>query len=284
MTDESGVRNDTDLVYIGEERKHYRNTFKLSDKQQVKCLSKKQVKILYPDKEFRAVAEYAPGDKKSPAGVLVYENSKFNLSQYRTHSRVTYREKGFLSVGGDNFVALLKKVILGRVMAGILMAALIAAAIVIPLSIDKDVERIAQEPAVEAAAAQAVDNSREVELEEGAVDWEGVLPRDEGGITAGIAIPGYKSITIDANKTDVRVNLLNPEGNPCYFVISLSLDDGTLLYQSKMVEPGKGLYDIKLLEPIGKGQYPATVKYETFNLENVTPMNGAEVKITLIAE
>ena len=68
------------------------------------------------------------------------------------------------------------------------------------------------------------------DIEEGAVDWKGVQPRDTGGVTQGIAIPGYKSITIDADRTDVKVNFNNPEGNPCYFVISLVLDDGTVAF------------------------------------------------------
>ena len=33
----------------------------------------------------------------------------------------------------------------------------------------------------------------------------------------GIRIPGYPSITIPADTKDVTVNLMNPEGNPCYF-------------------------------------------------------------------
>ncbi len=53
---------------------------------------------------------------------------------------------------------------------------------------------------------------------------------------------------------------------------------------SKMIESGKGLYDISISNALEKGEYPATVKYETFSLEGLNQQNGAEVKITLIAE
>jgi len=69
-----------------------------------------------------------------------------------------------------------------------------------------------------------------VDLEEGAVPWQGVQTEDTGGTQEGIAIPGYKSITVDAGKANVKVNFQNPEGNPCYFRISLRLDDGTVLH------------------------------------------------------
>ena len=53
----------------------------------------------------------------------------------------------------------------------------------------------------------------------------------------GIRIPGYPSITIPADTKDVTVNLMNPEGNPCYFTFTLVLKDtDETIYQSKMVD------------------------------------------------
>ena len=54
----------------------------------------------------------------------------------------------------------------------------------------------------------------------------------------GIRIPGYPSITIEADKKDVQMNLMNPEGNPCYFTFEIVLNDtDETIYTSKMVEP-----------------------------------------------
>lgn len=63
---------------------------------------------------------------------------------------------------------------------------------------------------------------------------------EESDPPEGHRIPGYPSITIPADTKDVTVNLMNPEGNPCYFTFTLVLKDtDETIYQSKMVEPGK---------------------------------------------
>ena len=48
---------------------------------------------------------------------------------------------------------------------------------------------------------------------------------DTGEKPTGIRIPGYPSITIEADKKDVQMNLMNPEGNPCYFTFEIVLND-----------------------------------------------------------
>ncbi len=58
------------------------------------------------------------------------------------------------------------------------------------------------------------------------------------GKPTGIRIPGYPTITIEADKKDVQMNLMNPEGNPCYFTFEIVLNDtDETIYTSKMVEP-----------------------------------------------
>jgi hypothetical protein len=243
------------------------------------CYTKKQMKSLHPTGTFERAGEYAPDSKQKRSGSFHLGSALLPMYRYHTHSRALYREQGFVAVGEDRYVALLKNAVALRAVALVLCIALIAAAVIfVPSLIKSGVKTIADE---DLSLAQ---ESIKPDLDQGAVDWEGVKPQDTGGVAAGIAIPGYKSITIAANQTDVKVNFNNPEGNPCYFVISLILDDGTVLYQSKMIEPGKGLYDITLTKALSPGQYGATVKYETYSLSDQTPMNGAEVQIALIAE
>ena len=257
-------------------RKNYGAQYQ-SGGHQIKCYTKKQMKSLYPVQDFERVGEFAPGSKMNPIGVLEGKRRR-PLYPYKAHSRLLYYEQGYVAVGEDRYVALLKSALPARL--GILAACLVllAAAVVFALNMDKGQE-VASVP-----DEQVAQGGQQPELEEGAVDWEGVKPQDTGGVVPGIAIPGYKSITVDANKTDVKVNFQNPEGNPCYFEISLLLDDGTELYKSKMVEPGKGLYDISLSKALEPGEYGAVVKYGTYSLADLSPMNGAEVKITLIAQ
>ena len=101
----------------------------------------------------------------------------------------------------------------------------------------------------------------------------------------GIRIPGYPSITVDAGKDNVTMNLFNPEGNPCYFTFELVLKDtNETLYTSKMVEPGKAITNVTLSHGLEKGEYPAVIKISTASLEDGSAMNGANVETTLIVQ
>ena len=265
------------IAYNFQDRKNYGGGYEING-EPVRCYTKKQVKSLYPEKDYKTIAEYVPNTKKKTIGSLLFNKMDLALSTFGSHSRLLYREKGYVSIEEeeDGFVVLLKNAVLTRAIVLAVCLGLITGGIVLAQNMDKLLRTIPDE---DIAAG-----SRGLDLEEGAVDWEGVQSRDTGGVTTGIAIPGYKSITIDADTTKAEVNFVNPEGNPCYFIISLLLDDGTVLYQSKMVEPGKGLYEITLSRPLEPGEYGATVKYETLSLTDLSPLNGAEVKISLIAE
>ena len=107
-----------------------------------------------------------------------------------------------------------------------------------------------------------------------------------GSVSAGIQIPGYKSITIPAGTTDVSVELMNPEENEVYFQISFYLPDtAETIYTSKLIKPGQHLYEITLEKAMEPGEYPLTVKYDTFTAdEDMTPRNGAEVNCTLVVK
>ena len=75
----------------------------------------------------------------------------------------------------------------------------------------------------------------------------------------GIRIPGYPSITIPADTKDVTVNLMNPEGNPCYFTFT----------------------QITLSKELSAGEYPAILKISTAALDDGRAMNGANVETVL---
>ena len=120
--------------------------------------------------------------------------------------------------------------------------------------------------------------------DENAQDWTGEQDVYEGEKnTDTIDIPGYGSITLKADSAEQSVNLYNPEQNTCYFRITLLLSDGTQLWQSGLIEPGKGIYDITLEQTLAAGSYEdAVLKYECFAMDDAqTPLNGSEIKLTL---
>ena len=98
-----------------------------------------------------------------------------------------------------------------------------------------------------------------------------------------IAIPGYEGLELKADTKKQTLCLANPLQNACYFQISLYLEDGSLLWQSQLIEPGETSKPIKLSKALEKGTYPnAVLHYACFTLDgSMTPLNGAETKLTL---
>ena len=97
-----------------------------------------------------------------------------------------------------------------------------------------------------------------------------------------IAIPGYEVLELSADKKTQALRLSNPLQNVCYFRISLYLEDNTLLWSSELIEPGATSEPIQLIKSLEKGTYTnAILKYDCFKMDGITPLNGAETKLTL---
>lgn len=122
------------------------------------------------------------------------------------------------------------------------------------------------------------------EVDDSAEDYTGKKDTYTGKKnTDTIDIPGFDTMSFQAGTTEQSVNLYNPIENTCYFKMSILLSDGTVLWESKLVEPGKAIYEITLNKSLPVGEYEdATLKYECFAMdEEQTPLNGSEIKFTL---
>ena len=125
------------------------------------------------------------------------------------------------------------------------------------------------------------------DIDSNAGQWNGhQLPdKTEDAPAVGIKIPGYPSITLPKDQKRVRVALLNPEGNPCYFTFELVLKEtGESLYKSKLVPPGQAITEITMARALPAGEYAATIKITTTSLTDGSAMNGANVETVLIVK
>ena len=95
-----------------------------------------------------------------------------------------------------------------------------------------------------------------------------------------ISVPGYESLSFRAGDTAQSVNLKNPQTNDCYFVLSL-ITDGETLWTSGYIEPGEAVTKLTLSRPLDKGEYEAVLHYDCFTLNDKTPLNGAEIQLTI---
>ena len=97
-----------------------------------------------------------------------------------------------------------------------------------------------------------------------------------------IAIPGYEKLDFSADKTAQTVNLGNPPENACTFVLSLTLDEsGETLWTGEALSPGEAFTRITLKHALVAGEYPATLHYDCYTIEDNQPLNGAEIQLTL---
>ena len=98
-----------------------------------------------------------------------------------------------------------------------------------------------------------------------------------------IAIPGYEMLELKANSKKQTLCMPNPPQNCCFFQIFLYLEDGTLLWESALIEPGESSKPMVLLKTLEKGMYPnAVLRYSCYRMdETMAPLNGAETKLTL---
>ena len=101
------------------------------------------------------------------------------------------------------------------------------------------------------------------------------------GSGANIAIPGYETLSFAAGKTAQTVNLKNPAENACTFVLTLTLEGGETLWTGKALSSGEAFTRIMLSRALDAGEYPATLHYDCFSLQDHTPLNGAEIQLTI---
>ena len=124
------------------------------------------------------------------------------------------------------------------------------------------------------------------QVEEGGEDWTGKKEVYEGKKNIdSISIPGFDVLNIRAGAKEQKVNFYNPPQNTCYIRMTMKLSDGTVLWESKMIPPGKGMYSLTLNRTLKEGTYEDSVlHYDCFEMnDDLTPLNGSDVVFKLNA-
>lgn len=99
---------------------------------------------------------------------------------------------------------------------------------------------------------------------------------------ANISIPGYEKLEFTAGQKEQDVYLTNPKENTCYFVMSLILEDGTVIWESQKLEPGMAFNRIALNQTLDAGDYEnVTLRYDCYALADNSELNGSAIRINL---
>lgn len=114
-----------------------------------------------------------------------------------------------------------------------------------------------------------------------ATEWDDGL-NAPSEIEGRILIPGYSGASMKAGSKSLEIRIGNPKENTCYLQASLQLEDGTVLYESGLIEPGKGFDEIELTQSLDAGTYKALIHYQGYSLEDDPEMlNSCDSAFTL---
>lgn len=119
------------------------------------------------------------------------------------------------------------------------------------------------------------------------------VPPETKEPSQGVAIPGWGTIVIPANKSEnIVVDFYNPELNDGLYYLTFELriaDDSEqgyeVIYKSGLVEPGKHIQKISLTRGLAPGTYDAFIYVQPYRMDEYrTPTNNANLKTELIVK
>lgn len=97
-----------------------------------------------------------------------------------------------------------------------------------------------------------------------------------------ISYPGYEKLIFMADSKKQEVYLTNPKDNTCYFMISIILEDGTVIWQSDGLMPGNAYDRISLRKILEEGIYDnAVLQYESYSLKDGRKLNGSSINLII---
>ena len=111
---------------------------------------------------------------------------------------------------------------------------------------------------------------------------------DDKDAAPGIAIPGWGSIDIEAGKTEVNVNLKNPEDNAgkydMSFTITIKGEDEPIA-RTGLIKAGESALKLNLARELEAGEYEATVLVQPYRVDDKsTTTNNAEIDTVLVVK
>ncbi len=115
--------------------------------------------------------------------------------------------------------------------------------------------------------------------------YEGGADYSNAGYNENISVPGYDTLEFTADQKEQSVLLHNPEENTCCFDMSLTLEDGTVIWQAdSKLEPGIAFTSIILEKPLKEGVYEnVKLTYKCCTLTDHAALNGSEIVVKINA-
>lgn len=118
------------------------------------------------------------------------------------------------------------------------------------------------------------------------------VPAETEGDRQGVAIPGWGTLNIPANTTEITVDFFNPEANKGKYYLTFELrlpannEQGyEVLYTSGLIKPGLHVQNATLSRELEEGNYEAIIHVQPYYMNELdTPTNNAELKTKLVVK
>lgn len=233
---------------------------------------KKDMKTLYPAGGFSVCGQVGKGRKE--IGELTSAGKTETV--YRVSKMPHTVIKGYIKVGDDDYIAVVKDVLVLWIFLIIALIALLAAAgFLIRNAVLANAEPETTTKAYGEVDPNAVYGIPDISVPD-KIDTKG---RE-------IEIVGIPSMKFKAGELEQTHILTNPEGNPCYFQIEIVLlDTNEVIYTSKLLPPGYSISKFNITRPLEAGTYSAMVKFNTFTFDKEQKrLNGGQSKTTIYVE
>lgn len=108
---------------------------------------------------------------------------------------------------------------------------------------------------------------------------DGFVARNKASAT----IPATDGLELISGTVEQSLCMSNPDNNPCIFVISLYLGDGTLLFATEPLYPGETSEPVLLRHVLNSGVYQnATLVYDCYTTDgDMTPLTRCEIAVEI---
>ena len=108
-----------------------------------------------------------------------------------------------------------------------------------------------------------------------------ILPENEPWLM----IPGYDKVTVSAGDTNLKMPLINPDGNPCFLTFEIILSDtGETLYTSDMVAPRARVEGFTAAKAFEEGEYEAVMVIRSYEPGDRAAVNVIHAEFMIVAE
>lgn len=242
----------------------YDEKYKISKERQILCYSKKKLEKKYPDgNAYTIIGEAKKKNKKEQIAELIFDDDEpLIVSELNKNSKLLYRKAGYVCVGNDAYIALLKSRFLffillfgslcgigiaGYLLWNMLISPVPTIAPEYPLPEDDPYDQPLED-----------DESEKVESEAGG-----------GSVTMAYTLEAGLSLS---DKT-ASVYFMNPNASNHSVSLDLYIVSGeqeVMIAQSGLVSPGYGLTQMDLIEDavnLSEGVYEGYYKVHYYNSE-----------------